>query len=286
MSKLIFGCGYLGGRVGRLWLEAGEEVYCVTRGAQRAEMQAAAGYRPLVADVTDPDSLADLPAAETVLYAVGFDRSAGRSIEEVYVEGLRNVLAALPPGTRHLIYVSSTGVYGQTDGRLVDEESPCRPRRPGGIACLAAESLLREAEQPPFRTATILRMAGIYGPGRVPRRAEIEAGRPIPSPGDGHLNLIHVEDAAEIVLRVERRTGPPRIYLVSDGAAVLRREYYAEIARQLNAAAPSYAEAEETPGRGESDKRISNARLLREFDVRLRYPGYREGLAAILHAER
>src|SRR5262245_7874147 len=95
MLKLVFGCGYLGRRVSRLWREAGEEVAVVTRSPSHGETLAAEGFQAIVADVTDPASLAGLPAAETVLYAVGFDRSAGKSIAEVYAGGLRNVLTAV-----------------------------------------------------------------------------------------------------------------------------------------------------------------------------------------------
>ncbi|MEX0867450.1 MAG: SDR family oxidoreductase [Pirellulales bacterium] len=286
MAKLIFGCGYLGERVGRRWLDAGETVHAVTRSERRAEELERAGYRAIVADVTDPATLTNLPAAETVLFAVGFDRSAGQPIEQVYIDGLRNVLDRLPPAAGHLIYISSTGVYSQDDGGWVDEDSPCKPKRPGGKACLAAERLLAAHEL--GRRATILRMAGLYGPGRVPRKHDILSETPIPSPGDGYLNLIHIEDAADVVLLVESRRGATRVYLVSDGAPVLRRDYYAEIARQLDAPAPRYVASEETgqtPGRGAADKRISNRRLTSEFAVRLRYPSYREGLSAILPQE-
>ncbi|MEX1223542.1 MAG: NAD-dependent epimerase/dehydratase family protein, partial [Pirellulales bacterium] len=182
--------------------------------------------------------------------------------------------------------ISSTGVYSQDDGGWVDEDSPCKPKQPGGKACLAAERLLAAHEL--GRRATILRMAGLYGPGRVPRKHDILSETPIPSPGDGYLNLIHIEDAADVVLHVESRRGATRVYLVSDGAPVLRRDYYAEIARQLDAPAPRYVASEETgqtPGRGAADKRISNRRLTSEFAVRLRYPSYREGLSAILPQE-
>lgn len=286
MANLIFGCGYLGDRVGRRWLARGETVYAVTRSDERAGELREIGYRPIIADITDPESLVDLPVADAVLFAVGFDRSTGKSIEKVYVDGLRNVLNALPEGSGHFVYISSTGVYAQTDGGWVDEGSPCEPKRPGGKACLAAEELLRG--HPRGEQATILRMAGLYGPGRVPRKQDILAGEPITSAGDGHLNLIHIEDAAEIVLAVEDRTGPTKVYLVSDGSPVLRDEYYQEIARQLDAPSPRFAPPEKSqkPGRGSTDKRVSNRRLMSDFDIKLVYPSYREGLAAILPNEQ
>ncbi len=286
MAKLIFGCGYLGTRVARRWRETGEQVFVVTRSPQRAAQLAAIGLTPWVADVLRPESLGDLPRAETVLYAIGYDRTSGVSREQLYVGGLRAALSALPADTGRLIYVSSTGVYGQADGGWVDEESNCEPTREGGRACLAAENLLNA--HPLGQRAIVLRMAGLYGPGRVPNMADIRAGRPIAVAADGYLNLIHVDDAAGIVLTAEQRAAPPRTYLVSDGHAVERRAYYQELAKLLGAPPPQVRRAPaDSPAakRAAGDKRIRNARLLAELGVTLRYPSYRQGLAAILRAE-
>ena len=91
--KLIFGCGYLGERVARRWRDQGEKVCCVTRSRQRANSFQREGFATLVADVTERESVANLPVAETVLFAVGFDRSRRETatIEDVYAGGMRNV---------------------------------------------------------------------------------------------------------------------------------------------------------------------------------------------------
>lgn len=286
MVKLIFGCGYLGRRVAQHWLAAGHTVYAVTRSAEHARQFEQDGLRPIVADVTDPQSLAGLPAAETVLLAVGYDRAAGRSIEEVYVAGLRHVLDRLPEATGRLIYVSSTGVYGPTHGDVFDEESPCEPQRDGGRACLAAERLL--AEHPLGGRSIVLRLAGIYGPGRIPLSSQIVAGEPLAVPVDGYLNLIHVEDAAQTVLAAAERATPPRTFVVSDGHPVVRRAYYEELARLLHAPPPRFCEPAADSAalaRSRVDKQVSNARMLRELGVPLKYPSYRAGLAAIVVGE-
>lgn len=283
MAKLIFGCGYLGLRVARRWREAGEQVYAVTRSASRAAALQAEGLLPFVADVRDGQSLAQLPVADTVLYAIGFDRAAGGTIREVYVDGLRAVLAALPAETGKVIYVSSTGVYSQNDGQWVDESSPCEPTRAGGQACLEAEQLL--AAHPLGQRAVVLRMAGLYGPGRIPNLEALRRGEPIAAPQHGFLNLIHIDDAASVVLAAEAQAKPPRLYLVSDGHPVVRRQYYEEVAR-LAAAPPPHFEpprvGEPVTARALSDKRIKNERLVRELQVEIKYQSYREGLAAIM----
>src|SRR4051812_11213078 len=104
MTKLIFGCGYLGRRVAQRWQAAGHEVCVVTRTAEHAREFSRQGWQSIVGDVTRPQTLVNLPAADTVLFAVGFDCTAGVSIEEVYVKGFQAVLDALPAATGRVIY--------------------------------------------------------------------------------------------------------------------------------------------------------------------------------------
>lgn len=288
MSKLIFGCGYLGLRVARRWRAAGETaVHVVTRSPERAATLAAEGLVPLVADVTRPETLRDLPAADTVLFAVGYDRASGKSIEQVYVAGFKHALDALPPAIGRLIYVSTTGVYGDCEGEWVNEDSACRPLRPGGQASLAAEDALWQS--PLASRGVILRMAGLYGPGRIPNRAPLLAGEPLAVPTAGFLNLIHVDDAAAVVLAAEAAdVSLPRRYVVSDGHPIPRGQYYAELARLLHAPAPRFVEPaadDSRAARAAADKRLDNSRMLAELHVSLAYPSYREGLAAIVAAE-
>lgn len=292
MKKLIVGCGYLGRRVASRWLRAGHQVWALTRTAAHAEQLWADGITPLVGDVTDPASLPAFPDVDVILYAVGFDRSAGLPIHDVYVDGLRNMLQSLGPSPVRFIYISSTGVYGQSDGEVVDERSECRPTREGGRACLAAEGMLAESAFTMDRV--ILRMAGIYGPGRIPRGNDILQGQPIAVPADGWLNLIHVDDAADVVLAVESLpteslADDGHLYLVSDGHPVQRRTYYRMLAELLEAPSPEFiAPPADSPvaDRSSADKRVSNARLRRATGMSLSYPSYREGLEAILCAER
>lgn len=279
--KLIIGCGYLGRRVARRWRQAGQEVCgLVRRESQGAEI-AREGIRPIVADVTRPETLCDLPSAETVVYSVGFDPAGGKSRWDVYVEGLRAVLDSLSSAPRRLIFISSTGVYGEAGGQWVDEDTPCRPTRDSGEALLAAEQVL--GSHPLGQCGVILRLAGIYGPGRLPRTAELREGHVLAVPVGQYVNLIHVEDAASAVLAAESHAQPPRIYVVSDGRPVDRREYLTRLAEVLNLPVPRFREpslGEAMGGRGSGDKRVGNARMLAELGVKLACPSYFEGLAA------
>jgi nucleoside-diphosphate-sugar epimerase len=207
-------------------------------------------------------------------------------MRRVYVDGLANVLAVLPPQVARFIYVSSTGVYGQSDGSWVDEESPCNPVRAGGMACLDAERTL--AAHLIGQRSIVLRLAGIYGPGRIPRRADLALGKPIAAPSEGYLNLIHVDDAARAVLAVENDSPVPALYCLSDGHPVSRRQYFEQLAHLIHAPRPIFTTP--APGspaleRAGSSKRISNRRFLDRIGFQPRHPSYREGLAAIIEQE-
>jgi nucleoside-diphosphate-sugar epimerase len=286
MDKLVIGCGYLGLRVARRWLAQGDRVFALTRKPERAEELRDLGIIPLIGDLTDPASLPRLPVARTVLFAVGHDRSSGKSIREVYVGGLAAALAALPESVERLIYISSTGVYGQSDGEIIDEDSPCQPARESGLACLEAEQTLRR--HPLGGRGIVLRLAGIYGPGRIPLVKNVLQNEPITALESARLNLIHVDDAVEAVLAAEQRVEPPRLYVVSDGHPCRRSEFYGELARLLEAPPPRFAAPADDSGRAQrgGDRHIDNARMLRDLGVPLRFPSYREGLRAIVDQMR
>lgn len=295
-ANLVFGCGYLGLRVARRWLAAGHAVYPITRRHERAGVWRRDGLQAIVADVTRRETLQALPAADTVLYAVGHEtgptqigpNQMGPNQMGPHLSGLRNVLDALP-AFRRFIYISSTGVYGDWQGDWVDEETPCQPSRASGQACLEAERLIAASDT--ARRAVVLRLAGLYGPGRIPRQDVLLAGEPLAAPRHGFLNLIHVDDAVEAALAAEKvQRDLPRVYLISDGSPVVRGDYYAELARLVGAPPPRFeASPRESPAaaRAAADKRISNARMRAELDFSLRFPSYREGLRAIVtQAER
>ena len=283
MAKLIIGCGYLGGRVAQHWLAAGETVYAVTRASQHADILAQQGLHPIVADVTRPESLRQLPPAETVLYSVAYDPQSQTSRDQVYADGLGAVLDTLSAETGRVLLTSSTGVYGPAEGDWVDEKSPCRPRREAGRAMLAAEAVLQGSRF--AQRSIILRLAGLYGPGRIPRMADLLAGRPLEMAAQGYLNLIHVDDAARLIVAAGSRAATPRIYVVADGQPVRRRDFYQHLAALLGLPAVRFTDP--PPGdrsalRGGSDKRVRSARIIEELGVSLAYPSYREGLAAMV----
>jgi nucleoside-diphosphate-sugar epimerase len=289
MKTLIFGCGYLGERVARRWHGAGHDVAVITRSDARAESFKLLGYRTILADVTRPETLGNLPVTDVALFSVGYDRDSVASITDVYAGGVRNVLHALPSDTGRFVYISTTGVYGPAAGDWVDETTPTEPQRDGGKASLEAERIL--AAHPLGSGSVILRLAGLYGPGRVPFIEDLRAGKPIAAPRDGFLNLIHVDDAASVVLAAARLApfnDGPRVYCVSDGHPVPRGNFYHEVARKMGAPPPQFIPPDpHSPraARAAANRRVRNDRMLTDLHVKLTHPDYRAGLAALLETQ-
>lgn len=307
MNRLILGCGYLGQRVAERWRQPGDNVFAVTRTDEQASTFERWGLQPVVADVTMPSSLKQLralPTIDTLLFAVGMDRSRYSDIRDVYVQGLRNVLSTLSLANGdgkdtissesqmtprdadiHLIYISSTGVYGDFGGDWIDESAETDPQREGGKACLAAERWILESGW--GQRATILRFAGIYGPDRVPTADKLQQKQWSQLSADGFLNLIHVDDGVGIVCRVANETPSGDIYHVSDGQPPRRRDYYDFLAQQLGVGDIPWDPSASAPAesRAANSKRVSNKKLVRRYDPTFRFPDFRSGIVDALKTQ-
>ncbi len=253
-STLIVGCGYLGQRVARQLRARGERVIGTVRSEARAGELSRdfPGIVPMIADVLDPRSIDRLPAADRALYCVGYDRASGASMRSVYVTGFRDALERLAGRVGRLVLASSTGVYGPSPdaGEWVDEDTPTDPAHESGRVVLAAEEVLRDEAGKRGLAWIILRYAGLYGPGRVPRRASIERNEPIVGDPDRPLNLIHVEDAASAAVAALDRGRSGRIYCVSDDHPGPRGAFYRLAADLLGSPRPgSSSPSPEAPRR-------------------------------------
>ncbi|MCA9132599.1 MAG: NAD-dependent epimerase/dehydratase family protein [Planctomycetales bacterium] len=280
-SWLIVGCGYVGQEVARLGLEAGHTVYALTRSTVRfAELQQL-GIQPLVGHWLQRQDLDSLPPVTRILIAVPHREDGGLG-EQTHRRGLSQLLAALPDGWSKLVYLSSTGVYGQDSQRPVDEDTPVCPTRLGPRIAVAAEQWLEEhwaAEK-----YTVLRLAGIYGPGRIPLLDKLRHGEPLAVPRSGYLNLVHRTDIARMLLPVLSQALPRSVYVFSDGQPVLRETFYRYLAALAGVAQPSFAppDAHSPRARRATDKRIDPSRLVRQTNFEFRFPDYRSGLEAAL----
>ena len=231
-----------------------------------------------------------------------FDGSA--PIPDALLDGVTHLLLSVPPGeagdpvllyqraglvsrARQFSwagYLSTTGVYGDRQGGLVDEASALQPTGPRGRARVTAETAWLETGLP----LHIFRLAGIYGPGRNTLVALKDGtAKRIDKPGQ-LFSRIHVEDLATVLEASMARPNPGRIYNVCDDVPANPADVVAYAAGLLGVPAPPLLPLEEaglTPlGRSfyEDSKRVSNVRIKTELGVSLRYPNYREGLTAEL----
>ena len=189
----------------------------------------------------------------------------------VFLDGARNLLQRF--GGSRMLFVSSTSVYAQEAGESVTETSPAEPRHERG-------KILREAENLVLASGGIVsRLAGIYGPSRSSLLKRFLSGQAVFDPqNDRFVNQIHRDDAAAAIqLLIQERTGG-EIYNVVDNAPILRNECYCWLAAKLNRPIPSMGRsAFKARKRGESNKRVSNAKL-RAIGWAPRYPSFADGM--------
>jgi nucleoside-diphosphate-sugar epimerase len=298
MRVLIIGCGYVGLPLGAELVRAGHEVFGLRRSrAAEAELRAA-GIQPVFGDITDAGSLRPLPGTfDWVVNCAAAGGGGPEAYRQVYVEGNRNLLSWLAPGpgsgfsearrqdagSPGLVYTSSTSVYGQNDGSWVTEASPTEPAAETGTILLEAERLLLEAHRTSGFPATILRLAGIYGPGRGFWFKQFMAGQAT-MPGDGgrFLNMIHRDDVAAAIVAVLERGRPGEIYNVVDDEPVTQKELFRWLSKRLGKALPQPGPAADTPRkRGATNKRISNGKLREQLGYQCRFPTFREGFETV-----
>lgn len=280
MSLLIVGCGYVGQPVAQTWLLAGQPVAAVTRGGDAVDKLSQSGIQPIVVDWLNDDAVWKLPFRPTCALVAVPHREDERFGALTHVAGLKNLLVRCPELER-LVVLSTTGVYHQNDGSWVDEQSPTQPTRIGPQIALAAERWL--TENCPRPLATSLRLAGIYGPGRVPLLTKLREQQPIPV-GQGSLNLIHLEDITSTIVKLLKAREASSLYVLADGHPPERRQFYIDAARIFQTPPPQFVEATADSSRGarsETNKRINPAKILRELELTLRYPNHVSGLEAM-----
>lgn len=280
-TVLIAGCGDIGGRLGGLLLAAGWTVY----GLRRNVAALPAGLRPVAADLGQPACPAGWPAQapETLVYCATPDGRDEAAYRAAYVDGLRHLLGWLEQRgqrPRRLLLVSSTGVYGQQDGEWVDEASPCQPDSFSGRILLEAEALALGSGLP----ATVVRLAGIYGPGREWLLNQVRGGYRPASVPPLYGNRIHADDAAALLACLLQAevcgVALADCYLgVDDAPAPL-----AEVVDWLRGRLGVVQESAPSGVRRGGSKRCRNARA-RALGWVPRYPDYRAGYAALLGQE-
>lgn len=283
---LIAGCGYVGSQLARRLVGDGVRVW----GLRRSAEVGIEGVETVRADLTDPRSLAELPVGlDAVVYTAAAGGRSDEAYRAAYVDGPRNlidVLAAQEQPVRRVLFTSSTGVYGQSDGEWVDEGSPTEPASFTGRRLLEGERVFLDGPFP----ATVLRLAGIYGPGRTRLIDSVRRGEAscVEEPPE-YTNRIHRDDCAGALrhlleLGLERPGELADLYLGVDDEPAERCEVLDFIARRLGAPEPRRVPADEAEGRRRgSGKRCRNDRL-KATGYRFAFPTYRRGYAAMIDA--
>lgn len=278
MAKvLIVGCGDVGSRLAVALASTGHEVFGLRRSAFSLP-----GVRALAGDVNDAASLRLPTGLEYVFVLLAPGESGEAAYRRVYYEGTRNVLAALAgQSLRRLFWISSSGVYGQDDGSLVDEDAPAEPVSATSRVLLESEGLARASAWP----ATIVRLSGIYGSGRLRLVNWIQAGRPVQATPVQWTNRIHADDAAALLafLLAQDAAGVALAdtYIGSDDEPAPQHEVLDWLADQLGLPPVPH----EYRAGVAQNKRLSNARL-RALGFRFAYPDYRSGYAEVLRSTR
>jgi nucleoside-diphosphate-sugar epimerase len=264
---LILGCGFTGTEVARRALAAGHHVVATTRQSDRREALEKLGVELHVVPALTADLVRSLADANTnVLVAFAPD---GRTDAEI---------APALAGAAHVVYVSTTGVYGAQRGRI-DETTPVDPAEPRARERLAAERCYREVG------ATAIRAAGIYGPGRG-LHLRVQSGTfRVPGDGANVVSRVHVADLARMILGVFDRAGEsrrPDVFVAADDAPVPQIEAIAWLCRRLGLPMPPHVPLDEAPVTLRHDRAVANQRIKSWTGLSLLYSSYREGFEACL----
>jgi nucleoside-diphosphate-sugar epimerase len=269
---LIAGCGYVGQATADLLYERGWKVQGWTSSVQSVEQLAAKPYAVRSVDITDPAvTSATREQFDVVVQCTSSRGGDCHEYRRLYLEGAGNLLRAFP-GAR-LLFASSTSVYAQQHGGIVDETSPANPAHEKG-------QVLREAEELVLsHNGIVARLGGIYGPGRSFLLRKFLAGEAVLDQADDRfINQAHRDDiAAALLLLAEQGPEPGgRIYNVVDDQPILARDAYQWLSAHLQRSLLTGKIAARRK-RGDSNKRVSNKRV-RALGWAPRYPNFVVGM--------
>jgi nucleoside-diphosphate-sugar epimerase len=276
---LIAGCGDVGIELGVRLVEDGHTVWGLRRHCDTLP----SSLHALPADLTRPETLQALPPAlDVVFYTAAPSSSSADNYRATYVEGIRHLLTALATQEQNLqrfIFTSSTGVYAQESGEWVDETSPTEPMHFSGRELLIAEHEVLNSAFP----ATVVRLGGIYGPGRTRLIDSVRQGTAVCTDGPPvYTNRIHRDDCAGVLQHVMQLPQPDRLYVAVDHDPADQCGVLQWLALQLGLPPLRKATAADARTRvARSNKRCSNSKLVATGYV-FRYSTFREGYQVLL----
>jgi nucleoside-diphosphate-sugar epimerase len=282
---LVIGCGDVGMRLLPL-LRDRYRVFAVTsQGARSAELRAA-GAVPIVADLDRPQTLSRLNGLASVIVHLAPPQPDGAMDRRT-----RNVAAILPDGAT-LVYISTTGVYGDCGGALIDETRTVAPQNARARRRVDAERVLRAWARRSHSRLSILRVPGIYAADRLPLE-RLQKGTPALAPEDDvYTNHIHADDLARIIVAALYHGRSGRVYHAVDDSGMKMADYFDAVADAFRLPRPqrlprSVLQTTVSPvllSFMSESRRLSNRRMREELGVRLRYPEVRDALARMAAA--
>jgi nucleoside-diphosphate-sugar epimerase len=257
MRILIAGCGYVGEATADLFHSAGWNVEGWVHSEESAARLSAKPYSIRSIDISQRGEIAKCAGAfDAVIHCASSRGGDAEAYRQIYLNGVRNLIEAFTE-TKSL-FTSSTSVYGQRDGSWVTEESETKPPRETSQILLEGEKLILE------KGGIVARLAGIYGPQRSALLSKFLNGTATIDPNnDRFVNQVHRDDIASalfLLLNREAQTSA-RIYNVVDDQPLLQSECYRWLAQRLNRALPPTRKSEQPRKRGDTNKRVSNAKL-------------------------
>ncbi len=267
---LIAGCGYVGLATARLFHAGGWQVEGWTASQDSAAKLKGEPFPVHAVDLTNAVAVrARASSFDAIIHCAASGGGGPDAYRAVYRDGARHLLEIFPQA--QLLFTSSTSVYAQKDGELVNEESAAEPSRETG-------QILRETEELVLAAGGIVaRLAGIYGPDRSALLQKFLRGEAIIDPARDHfVNQAHRDDiAAALLFLIEQRRSlaAPRIFHIADNAPILQSDCYRWLAARLQRPAPPHGESTAPRKRGDSNKRVANAKL-RQLGWQPRFPDF------------
>ncbi|MDH5407840.1 MAG: SDR family oxidoreductase [Gammaproteobacteria bacterium] len=282
----ILGFGDLGRRVAALWRAQGLAVSGLARSDNKQQEMKNQGLVPVQADLDTPLPDLEMNLAAGLVY--WFIPPSPTGMVDMRVQHLLEFLDRHQPPQR-IVAISTSGVYGDQQGRLVDETTPPNPQADRAHRRLNMETKLNDWGEQHQVPVIILRVGGIYGPGKLPLQ-RIKDGVPILKEELApKTNRIHIDDLAQVCVAAATKPQASRIYNVSDGQEANMTEYFLTLADFYNLPRPpqvDWPEAETSISAGmlsylRESRRLDTRRMQNELAVKLKYPTLVEGLAAI-----
>jgi len=281
MRVLIAGCGWLGRAVARTLIERGDRVTGIRRDPEAAAELKAMGVEPLCLDLLRPESSRELP--DDVEAVVACPAPGARGVEQyqrTYIDAVRVLLEFY--GRSKLtgfVYTGSTGVFGQTDGGDIREQTPVLPTNDTARVLVRAENQVLAGSR--SCSTCVVRLSGLYGPERLGIVDRVRDGRLALGEGDdAWMNFCHRADAARSVVAALDRGRPGEVYHASDATPVRRRELILWLAEHYGFE-PVRSPAGTTPAAG-TNRRISADWSRSRLGIELAYPSFREGMVRAL----